>query len=474
MSTAMGAFTIGTRLVFLAQRGIAYSLGAGIVFMPQSILAEGEAGGAHYPRMAASLPTAATQAMEGKAHFGSPAGPKTKRTAAGKRSAALDAVQVVDADFSALSGGDIDQADGQKYTFVSDGSKPLFTNNVNNFVLASPSPGLATVTIDGQILPASPRVPMPAESQLDALATSTAKLSRTRDAPPATAPGLSVGTKATCRASCQSASLVLESPLAMPLTIAAPVAVTGEPGVEASGLAAARRLPIVTDASPVVREIDASLAVPTGSDALAIDVEPREQPSAPTGTNGDQAMLAPVSRALVQPVGQDRALAAAIEQPLAMPEPLQLAVPVSTVAASDFTAAPSIQARPVPVRTADLAASRKSAATSATPLLGLAKIDFSLDRVDLPSDHLAFSKNVQFNGRDLGKLPIFLTSGDGIMVKLSDLVNLLQDQWSPEVFAQMASSPAAKRYMTLDELRAWGIDLRYDAARDQLRFLPVS
>jgi hypothetical protein len=69
----------------------------------------------------------------------------------------------------------------------------------------------------------------------------------------------------------------------------------------------------------------------------------------------------------------------------------------------------------------------------------------------------------------LGKVDFRMTDARTIDVKLSGLLDLLAGQYDAAEFARLRSSAAADAYVSFDQLRALGLNVRYDPAYDELR-----
>jgi hypothetical protein len=69
----------------------------------------------------------------------------------------------------------------------------------------------------------------------------------------------------------------------------------------------------------------------------------------------------------------------------------------------------------------------------------------------------------------LGKVDFRMTDTRTIDVKLSGLLDLLAGQYDAAEFARLRGSAAADAYVGVDQLRALGLNVRYDPAYDELR-----
>jgi hypothetical protein len=69
----------------------------------------------------------------------------------------------------------------------------------------------------------------------------------------------------------------------------------------------------------------------------------------------------------------------------------------------------------------------------------------------------------------LGKVDFRMTDARTIDVKLSGLLDLLAGHYDAAEFARLRTSAAADAYVSFDQLRALGLNVRYDPAYDELR-----
>jgi hypothetical protein len=75
---------------------------------------------------------------------------------------------------------------------------------------------------------------------------------------------------------------------------------------------------------------------------------------------------------------------------------------------------------------------------------------------------------VRFGDRTVGKVAIRVSQINTIDVQLSGLLDVMADRFTPEAFARLRNSSAADSYVSLDQLRAAGLGLRYDPIYDEL------
>lgn len=83
-------------------------------------------------------------------------------------------------------------------------------------------------------------------------------------------------------------------------------------------------------------------------------------------------------------------------------------------------------------------------------------------------DTINFAIPVQINGRQAGLLPLQISDGNKISVKLADFLEMFRDDPAAADLAPLTGTQAAQEYVTLERIRAAGIPLRYDVAQDRL------
>ena len=75
---------------------------------------------------------------------------------------------------------------------------------------------------------------------------------------------------------------------------------------------------------------------------------------------------------------------------------------------------------------------------------------------------------VRLGGEAVGKVAFRSTETGSIDVQLSGLLDLVAHRMAPEEYTRLRASAAASSYVPLDQLRAIGLSLRYDAVYDEL------
>jgi hypothetical protein len=78
----------------------------------------------------------------------------------------------------------------------------------------------------------------------------------------------------------------------------------------------------------------------------------------------------------------------------------------------------------------------------------------------VPTVSLKVSATV--NGGAVGRVALLIDDAENIQVRLSDLLAILEPELEPGLYAQLSDSQAAQSYMTLNDLRAAGIKVRFD------------
>lgn len=81
---------------------------------------------------------------------------------------------------------------------------------------------------------------------------------------------------------------------------------------------------------------------------------------------------------------------------------------------------------------------------------------------------LEFDIAASVNGTVGGKLPLLVDSSDHLSVRLADVLALVRPLMDPQLFADLAASSNAQEYVSFETLRSSGIDVRYDAGRNEL------
>jgi hypothetical protein len=75
---------------------------------------------------------------------------------------------------------------------------------------------------------------------------------------------------------------------------------------------------------------------------------------------------------------------------------------------------------------------------------------------------------VRIGGEAIGRVAFRTTETGSLDVQLSGLLELVADRMAPEEYTRLRNSAAASSFVPLDQLRAIGLSLRYDAIYDEL------
>lgn len=215
----------------------------------------------------------------------------------------------------------------------------------------------------------------------------------------------------------------------------------------------------------------------------ALALEPRAV--APTAAPAKLARFVPLVRVALPAITTDgpaRAMPAAaltVQAP-ALPVPTPIAEPPVPLAPE--TPRPSAMAalRPVDVEqvaideraSAQIAQLDEPAGAGQTNLwaekaqvaqISLPQRELASMQADAPSQIV-----VRLADRAIGTVAVRVSEINTIDVQLSGLLDMMADSFAPEDFARLRGSAAADSYVSLDQLRAAGLGLRYDAVYDEL------
>lgn len=68
----------------------------------------------------------------------------------------------------------------------------------------------------------------------------------------------------------------------------------------------------------------------------------------------------------------------------------------------------------------------------------------------------------------MSSLSVRIGTGGDLSLRLGDLLALYRADMAPAAFTRLAASSAAGEFVSFETLRGVGIDIRYDAGKDQL------
>ena len=83
-------------------------------------------------------------------------------------------------------------------------------------------------------------------------------------------------------------------------------------------------------------------------------------------------------------------------------------------------------------------------------------------------DIIEFKMPVRVNGENFGKLTMHIAPDDRISLHLKELVSMFEQQLDPELVTALRAAPSIDEFVSFERLRAAGIDIRYDAANNQV------
>ncbi|MXP41120.1 hypothetical protein GRI75_05600 [Altererythrobacter soli] len=247
------------------------------------------------------------------------------------------------------------------------------------------------------------------------------------------------------------------------------------------------------------------VAAPSGDPwprALAVASGDRSAPAvATTAPSADQSALAPVEAAMIRPLPvaqkappsvSGAPAAEVMPRPsalpvLAMAEPAAQPPPSEPVVAEDLVFA-SEPLRPVDIeQIADSEARSLRMAQLREPGLAGAGAPTLAARVDAmqvtlpPPPRLRDTERaallaespsnllVRIGESELGKVALRTSDAQSFDVQLSGLLDLLVERFDSSEFERLRSSAAADTFVSFDQLRAMGLNLRYDPVYDELR-----
>ncbi len=81
---------------------------------------------------------------------------------------------------------------------------------------------------------------------------------------------------------------------------------------------------------------------------------------------------------------------------------------------------------------------------------------------------IEFQLPVQADGVAVGRLTLHVVPDQPVALHLKELVGLFATQLDPQLLQALNASSQIDEYVTFERLRQAGIDIRYDAARNQI------
>ncbi|MCC6926205.1 hypothetical protein [Novosphingobium sp.] len=268
----------------------------------------------------------------------------------------------------------------------------------------------------------------------------------------------------------------------------APVAAAAAPvGLKHQELAAepaATPAPALAAASPPV------VTAPVGPAAIAIAPAP-VVPSAKlaeanlaskTADNAAASLSAPQMAAqAVKPIAPPKAEFASAKAPLPQAAPRVSTPPAAQPAANsappsriepaplrlvpiDFQLAPSARRLP---SSASLAPAKRPERTSPLvkpPLSGTAARKSTRLPDRLVGEYIFHQVSVQLNDHSVGAIDVRIGGDASLSIRVGSLLSIVQGELDPSLFAAMNGSAGADQYVSFNQLRAAGIDVRYEPA----------
>jgi hypothetical protein len=310
-----------------------------------------------------------------------------------------------------------------------------------------------------ELAPSALALTVPEAEQATRLLAIAAPASAAPSAVPATAPIAKPLVADPVAASAEPAKLAVEQtpaaaapgPVALALaeqTPAAPkLAFVSEPMMQQVPVAAMAK-PVVSALVQTAPSAPAPTATPIVADPLPVSAEPAELAVPQIAA---AAAPGPVALALAEDKAEPTKLAF-------VSEPMVQQAPVTAPVTAMAKPIASALAQPAPS-----VAVAKTRTPRAAPLGGTVASNFQLT-----DGTIDYRIGARVNGGEPASLALRITRNDQLSVKLGDLLGLVKPQMDPALYAYLAASRGAEEYVSFAAIRASGIDIRYDAARDQL------
>jgi hypothetical protein len=202
------------------------------------------------------------------------------------------------------------------------------------------------------------------------------------------------------------------------------------------------------DAAAPAPMVEPPVAVPEPASVQPAELAVEQTPAA--------AVPGPVALALSEDKAEPTKLAFVSEQVVQQVPATATAKPIASALAQLAPSVAVAKAEPAP-RLA------KTKTPRAAPLGGTIASNFQLT-----DGTIDYRIGARVNGGEPASLALRIARNDQLSVKLGDLLGLVKPQMDPALYAYLAASRGAEEYVSFAAIRASGIDIRYDAARDQL------
>ncbi len=88
----------------------------------------------------------------------------------------------------------------------------------------------------------------------------------------------------------------------------------------------------------------------------------------------------------------------------------------------------------------------------------------------LVGEFIFHQAGVQFNDSPAGTVDVRIGGDASLSIRVSALLSIVEGQMDPGLYAAMSASASADEYVSFREIRAAGMDVRYDAAADRIVF----
>jgi len=93
----------------------------------------------------------------------------------------------------------------------------------------------------------------------------------------------------------------------------------------------------------------------------------------------------------------------------------------------------------------------------------------TLNEDNAAAAEVEIAKQVRVNGTDVGQATIRVTSGSTLLIARDEVVSLLETAGQTEMAKALTAEAAASgRFVSFEELRQRGMEVRYDAATDRI------
>lgn len=244
---------------------------------------------------------------------------------------------------------------------------------------------------------------------------------------------------------------------AEPAATPAPALAAGNPPLVTAPVGPAAIAIVPAPVVPAAKLAEANLASKTADNAAASLSAPQMAAQAVKPIAPPKAEFASAKAPMPQAAPAVQPAANSAPPSRIEPAPLRL-VPI------DFRLAPSAKRLPSSASLAPAKHPERTSPIAKPPLSGAVARKSTRVPDRLVGEYIFHQVSVQLNDHSVGAIDVRIGGDASLSIRVGSLLSIVQGELDPSLFAAMNGSAGADQYVSFNQLRAAGIDVRYEPA----------